>query len=283
VLSPAGLMTAVAVERGGAGPDTAEPPEPAQPVFSRYWLHGKGPAPAGNMPVAVHLSPGQAVLDGGQPALVRLTVACGPQATAGHVELTVPGGIRVTPAEPLRYDLPPRGHQGFDLTVQAAPDAGPARSFLTASITDSCGQVIEDSVLLTVGQPGPLRTDLPLLEVADQQQAVQAAQAGELEMTLAADRLTLRPGETGPVEVTLTNRCASAIRGEAQLVSPYGSWHQAAPWTAGFSVPAGSDATARFEITAASTARRGEQWWAIVKIMYFGRVRYTEPVLVTVA
>src|ERR1700729_3922599 len=31
-------------------------PEPAQPVYTRYWLHGKGPAPAGNLPVAVHLS-----------------------------------------------------------------------------------------------------------------------------------------------------------------------------------------------------------------------------------
>ena len=37
-------------------------PEPAQPVFSRYWLHGKGPAPAGNLPVAVHLSPGRVAL-----------------------------------------------------------------------------------------------------------------------------------------------------------------------------------------------------------------------------
>ena len=31
--------------------------EPAQPVYTRYWLHGKGPAPAGNLPVAVHISP----------------------------------------------------------------------------------------------------------------------------------------------------------------------------------------------------------------------------------
>ena len=37
----------------------AAPPEPAQPVYARYWLHGKGPAPAGNLPVAVHLSPGR--------------------------------------------------------------------------------------------------------------------------------------------------------------------------------------------------------------------------------
>ena len=38
-------------------PGPRRPPEPAQPVFTRYWLHGKGPAPAGNLPVAVHLPP----------------------------------------------------------------------------------------------------------------------------------------------------------------------------------------------------------------------------------
>jgi alpha-mannosidase len=281
VLSPAGAMTPPPV------PDQTVPdqpvPEPAQPVFSRYWLHGKGPAPAGNMPVAVHLSPGQAVLDDGQPALVRLTVACGPQAAAGRVELAVPAGVRLNPAGPLSYDLPPLGHQSFELTVGTGPEAGPARSFLTASITDPCGQVIEDSVLLTVGQPGPLQTDLPLAAVAEQQQAVEAAQAGELEVTLGARQLTLRPGETRPIEVLLTNRCTSAIRGEAQLLSPYGSWQQAGPWTAGFSAGPGSGTTATFEVAAPATARRGEQWWAIVKIMYFGRVRHTEPVLVTIA
>ncbi|HTU06688.1 MAG TPA: glycoside hydrolase family 38 C-terminal domain-containing protein, partial [Trebonia sp.] len=31
---------------------SAAPPEPVQPVHARYWLHGKGPAPAGNVPVA---------------------------------------------------------------------------------------------------------------------------------------------------------------------------------------------------------------------------------------
>ena len=31
--------------------------ETAGLVYARYWLHGKGPAPAGNLPVAVHLSP----------------------------------------------------------------------------------------------------------------------------------------------------------------------------------------------------------------------------------
>src|SRR6201999_2955300 len=52
--------------------------EPAQPVYSRYWLHGKGPAPAGNLPVAVHLSPRLSGLtQDDQVARLRVTVACG--------------------------------------------------------------------------------------------------------------------------------------------------------------------------------------------------------------
>ena len=31
-----------------------------------------------------------------------------------------------------------------------------------------------------------------------------------------------------------------------------------------------------------ATARPGEQWWAIVKVMYFGRLQYSEPVEVTI-
>ena len=48
---------------------TGAPPEIAQPVFTRYWLHGKGPALAGNLPVAVHLSPGRCAVRAGEPAL----------------------------------------------------------------------------------------------------------------------------------------------------------------------------------------------------------------------
>ncbi len=66
--------------------------EPAQPVYARYWLHGKGPAPAGNLPVAVHLSPATVSLDDGQPGALRLTVACGPAPAAGAIRLDVPAG-----------------------------------------------------------------------------------------------------------------------------------------------------------------------------------------------
>ena len=53
--APPGLAEPAARARAAAAP--ARPaPEPAQPVFTRYWLHGQAPA-GGNLPVAVHLSP----------------------------------------------------------------------------------------------------------------------------------------------------------------------------------------------------------------------------------
>ena len=51
-----GTVTAV-LRAGSRGPAGTAGAEPIEPVYARYWLHGKGPAPAGNLPVAVHLSP----------------------------------------------------------------------------------------------------------------------------------------------------------------------------------------------------------------------------------
>src|SRR5581483_577628 len=145
---PAGTVTlAVTPVTGGsaAAARTEGGTEPAQPVFTRYWLHGKGPAPAGNLPVTVHLSPDRVTLatpetsvngdgehppSGSRPARangpaprgkLRLSVACGPAGGSGQVLLDVPPGLAVArlddePAEPLRYSLPAGGHAGWDLS-----------------------------------------------------------------------------------------------------------------------------------------------------------------------
>jgi alpha-mannosidase len=257
----AGLATAMltpgaAAPFGAVGSASTDAPESVNPVYARYWLHGKGPAPAGNMPISVHLSPGAP----GAPLPVRLTVACGPQAASGTVELDVPAGVTVTPAGPLAYDLPPLGYSGWDLEVHGDQAAG--RRFLTARISGPDGLVIEDSVPVTGGD--------------DNWEA-------EADIGLATTAITLRPGETGPVELRFTSRCDSLVRGEAQLLSPYGSWDQAGPWTTAFSAQPGETLVVPFEVAAAATARPGQRWWAIVKVMYFGRVRYTEPIEVTIA
>jgi hypothetical protein len=66
------------------------------------------------------------------------------------------------------------------------------------------------------------------------------------------------------------------IRGECQLLSPFGTWDQARPWTAGFTAAPGETITVGYTVAVPSWARPGSHWWALAKVMYFGRVRYTE-------
>jgi len=280
---PAGLL--VARQRGAAAPGTvaaADTLEPAQPVFARYWLHGKGPAPAGNMPVAVHLSPGIVALDDGQPGLLRLTVACGPGPASGLIRLSAPAGVALTPAGPLRYQLGPRGQQAFDVTVTARPGTPAGRRFARAEIADLSGQIVEDTALIAIGQPPQPRLDLPPDEALAMRRAAETALDGEADVSLVTPSLAIAPGGSGCLEVTVRNRTDSAIHGEAQLISPFGSWRQTAPWTAGFEIGAGGERTLPFTVSIPAAARPGERWWAIVKVMYFGRLHYSEPAEVTV-
>src|SRR5215469_4819120 len=151
---------------GEVGP--APRAEPVQPVFTRYWLHGKGPAPAGNLPVAVHVSPDRIALGAGPGAAepgdrvpVRVTVAGGAVPVTGEVTLDIPPGLEVTCSDgsrcgPLPYELGEGDHAGWHLLVRALPGAAPGRYFVAARIGDGLGQVLEDAALITVGQPpGP--------------------------------------------------------------------------------------------------------------------------------
>jgi alpha-mannosidase len=288
-LPAAGTATLTAVP-GRAAAGTAAPaamagrplPEPAQPVFTRYWLHGKGPAPAGNLPVAVHLSPGSLALGPDGTGMLHLTVACGPRPASGTASVDVPAGLAVDPAGPLAYDLPANGHAGWDLAVRMLPGAARGRRFVAARITDAAGQVLEDAAVITAGEPAPPPLDLPLAELIPLVQAGEQAEAAETELLLLTPELNLPPGGRGEISVALANRTASVLRGEAQLVSPFGSWSKIQPWTQGFSAEPGGQATAVFRVEVPATARPGQHWWALVKVMYFGRLRYSEPAAVTI-
>ncbi len=103
-LSGAPQVSRAARDPGPPPPDPgpATTLEPAQPVFARYWLHGKGPAPAGNLPVAVHLSPGRIALpepaeeaeEAAEPARGQVATT----RTQSRLEEQAPrGGLRLTP------------------------------------------------------------------------------------------------------------------------------------------------------------------------------------------
>src|SRR5262249_18407992 len=203
---------------GGAGGGPAVPPAgggAARPVFPRYGLPGKGPAPAGNLPVAVHMSPGRVTLDapGGvaAPAGLCLTVACGPGPAAGEITVDAPPGLAVTrpdgtPAGPFTYSLSERGCAHWDLSVAAPPGTKPGRYFVSARTADDLGQVLEDTALITVGEPpaparGMPRDQLDALLVADLE-----AREGEVDVALEPAVLEVAAGECATLAVRLANR-----------------------------------------------------------------------------
>ncbi len=153
---------------------------------------------------------------------------------------------------------------------------------MTAQIDEPSGQVIEDTALLAIGQPPQPRLDVPLPDVLAMQQAAETALAGEADVSLVSPTLAIRPGGSDAVAVLVRNQTESIIHGEAQLISPFGSWRETTPWTTGFELSPGTDRTLQFHVRIPATARPGEQWWAIVKVMYFGRLQYSEPVEVTI-
>ena len=257
-------------------------PLAVQPVYSRYWLHGKGPAPAGNLPVAVHFSPVRVALaEPGDEAALTLTVGCGAEPASGTVELVAPAEVTVTPEADLRYDLAPGGYAAWDLTVRVPPGTATGRYFVAARIRDDLGHLVEDTAMVAVGERRWPDPDLPPEETLELLQAEYIAAAAEVDLAVLTPELRLAPGGEGELLVRVTSGLASELHGEAQLVSPFGTWEMLGPWTQGFSIAPGTSTVLRFAASVPVTVRNA-QWWALVKVMYYGRVRYTETIPVVI-
>jgi hypothetical protein len=257
--------------------------EPVQPVYARYWLHGKGPAPAGNLPVAVHFSPTRVALaEPGEAGLLTLTVGCGPESASGTVELVLPDGITVTTKPDLRYELAPGGYAAWDLTVRAAPGTGPGRHFAAARIRDEHGHVIEDTAMVAVGERRWPDPTLPPEEALEVMQADFIAAAAEIELAVLTPELRLTPGGQDEVRISVSTQLASEVHGEVQLVSPFGTWDLVSPPAQGFSVTAREPAVLRFGVIVPATARARTRSWALAKVMYFGRVRYSQAIPINI-
>jgi hypothetical protein len=264
----------------------AAPPEPVQPVYARYWLHGKGPAPAGNVPVAVHFAPTRITLNGDSPqGRVTLTVACGPVPASGTVELVLPDELTAevdgaplggsADGGALPYDLPANGFASWDVAARAAAGTTGGRYFVTARITDGLGQILEDTALVTVGEAGGPDASLEPEELFFRLQSDVMALAGEADLELLTPELRLTPGAAGQLTVRVASHLGSPLRGEVQLVSPVGTWPTTGPWTQAVEAGPGGEATATFTVTVPATVEPGWESWLLVKLMYFGRVRYS--------
>jgi hypothetical protein len=223
--------------------------------------------------------------DPGAAAALTLTVGCGAEPASGTVELVAPAGVTVAASRDLRYDLAPGGYAAWGLSVRVPPGTAPGRYFVAARIRDDLGQLIEDTAMVAVGERSWPDPALPPEEALEVMQADYAAGAAEADVALLTPGLTpglrLAPGSDGELRVRVTSGLASELRGEAQLISPFGSWEMTGPWTQGFTVAPGASTVLRFAVHVPVTARHA-QWWALVKVMYYGRVRYTEAVPVVI-
>jgi hypothetical protein len=99
----------------------------------------------------------------------------------------------------------------------------------------------------------------------------------ELEVLVLGRELRLTAGAEARLRVRIRNRTESEIRGEAQVLSPHETWGFIGPWTQGFAVGAGEEQEIDFRI-APPFDTDGGTYWALVKVMWFGRLAYTESV-----
>jgi len=249
----------------------------------------------GYQPVTVQIRPGR--LAGGGP--FRLPISVASERTdapvAGTVTLVTPEGWRATPPDRI-YRLAPGGHVAFEAEITPAPDALPGRYFVAARIADE-HQAWEDVVTIDLLPDADSDGDHPESEQRSQslslaveramrvaglrQEPVTDVQPETLEAEIVAELLTpeiqLDAGTRGELRLRLKNLTLSEIRGEAQLISPHETWPLTEPWSQGFLLPSQGEAVVRFMIRTPSNFPGGE-YWALVKVMYFGRIVYTDAV-----
>ncbi len=258
----------------GDSVDLAPDAETAQPLYARYWLHNRGPAPIGGMPAVAHLHPASLDVEPGGKAVVRLTVAsdCSDATLDGTVSIVCPEGWSATPAE-LPFTLPSGEHREAEVVVSvpagARPGTYPVRAQLRVTgdvigedLPAAWRQAVEDVCVVSVGGVGADPGDL--LHLVD----------GPADVTLAA-------GETATLSVTVGTRAGAALAAEAHLISPWGTWEWIGPAALGAVLPARGTADLTFVVSPPAWVEPG-QWWALVRVACAGRLVYSPAVRVTV-
>lgn len=246
--------------------------EAAQPLYARYWLHNRGPAPLGGLPAVAYVHPNEVTARPGHPLRVRVTAAsdCSDLALHGRVRLLCPEGVTATPAE-LPFVLPPGEYLEtevqLDLADALADGRYPVRVELSVTggsnhhqIPASWRQVVEDICLVTIGEP---------------------AGAGLLSVVSEPQPVEVEAGQGTALSVTVGTDAAAPLSIEAHLLSPWGTWEWLGPSVVGAEVPAGGTTTLDFDVAPPRWLRPGT-WWASIRIAGAGRLLYTQTVPVIV-
>jgi hypothetical protein len=273
---------------GPGGPGEGPGAEVAQPVFSRYWLHNKGPAPMGNQSLAVHVLPTGLVVRGGDAGEFIAQVASGSaHATqSGRVEILAPDGWDVEPSGQL-FSLSAAASVQVPVRLRVPPSCRPGRHFVAVRVNGPALQGQEDVLTVDVvpalaeagtagARSGPASAADALLAKAAPLGHPGGQVEAELELALETLDVAVAPGERATIGIVMTNRTAAQIRGELQLLSPVETWPYVSPWAQGFALGPGQRSRAEAWVHGPESGWLSS--WALFKVTYFGRLWYSPAV-----
>jgi alpha-mannosidase len=242
--------------------------EEAQPLYARYWLHNRGPAPLGGLPAVAHLDPQHVSVQPNSSVRLRLTVAsdCSDAVQHGRVRLRCPDGWTADP-DMLPFMLP--SGEYLDTTVdvtmpeRVAPGLYPIRAELALTgnhVPVAWRQVVEDVCVVAVDASADDR----LLRLVSGPQPVD-----------------VKAGESARLAVTVGTDACADIAVEAHLISPWGTWEWMGPAASGVELTARRSAEIGFDVAPPAWLQSGE-WWALIRIAAAGHVVYSPAVKVMV-
>jgi alpha-mannosidase len=249
------------------GTSLAPDAEPAQPLYARYWLHNRGPAPLGGLPAVAHLHPHQLAVDAGAPVQLQLTAASDATEVPLHgaVRLICPPGWTVEMDE-LPFVLPPGDflESAVDVTMPPGTTPGlyPLRAELGvtgAALPAAWHQVVEDVCVIAVGA-----TDDRVLRLIDDPEPVEIA-----------------AGQIAAISVTVGTDAWADLSVEAHLISPWGTWEWLGPNIIGAELPARGTVELAFAVAPPAWVEPGE-WWALIRVACAGELVYSPAVKVAV-
>ncbi|BBZ21767.1 NEW3 domain-containing protein [Mycolicibacter hiberniae] len=263
------LTARLRVEGSGAGraaTGLAPETEAAQPLYARYWLHNRGPAPLGGLPAIPAVHPHRVDAEPGTQHTLELTVAsdCVDSTLTGVVTWQCPPGWAVTPDE-HRVRLAAGEHLRVPVSVRVPAAAGPglyplrARLDLSGDLPRAWSQPVEDVAVVRVADPGADR----LLYVEN------------------LEELAVTAGRSGRLTVTVGTDAHADLAIEAHLISPWGTWEWAGPPAVGAVVPAGGCVELGFDIAPPAWTQPGA-WWALVRVAGAGALAYSNAVPIAV-
>jgi alpha-mannosidase len=258
------------------GPDA----EVAQPLYARYWLHNRGPAPLGGLPAMAHVHPHEVAAAPGADVTVRLTAAsdCTNSRLRGVVRLVCPQGWTAHPAE-LPFELHPGAYAETTVALTMPPGVAPGRYPVRAQLTltgagSTSGkrraveeddlpaawrQVVEDVCTVSVGTRAEPATG-DVLRLVTEPAPVEVAAGG-----------------MARIAVAVATDAHADLAVEAHLISPWGTWEWTGPAVVGAVLPARSKVELAFDIAPPPWVEPGE-WWALIRVTGAGRLLYTPAV-----